>query len=64
MGKLCYTVKELAELLDVSRPSIYRLLSSGEIAYRVIGGKYMINKQSFDDWINRAPETLERCKKR
>ena len=64
MGKLCYTVKELAEMLDVSRPSIYRLLSSGEIEYRVIGGKYMINKQSFDDWINRAPETLERCKKR
>ena len=64
MGKICYTAKELADMLGVSRPSIYKLLNSGEIAYRVIGGKYMINKQSFEEWMNKAPEEPEKCKKR
>ena len=62
MEKLCYTAQELADMLGVSRPSIYRLLSKGEIAYHVIGGKFMINKKSFDEWIDSVPEIPEKCR--
>ena len=38
VGKRCYTVPEVAEILGVSRPSVYGLLKQGDIAYNVVGG--------------------------
>lgn len=48
--KRCYTVKELQEILGVSRPSVYVLLKKNEFRSYVIGGKHIISKRSFEKW--------------
>lgn len=50
--KRCYTVKELQEILDVSRPTVYDLLKRKEFHSVIVGGKHLISKKSFDTWLN------------
>ena len=45
--KRSYTVKELQEILQVSRPAVYELLKQKQFEW-VVGGKYRISKKSFD----------------
>ena len=42
--KRCYTVKDLQEMLDVSRSTVYKLLRQNE--FRWI--------QSFDEWLDKG----------
>ena len=51
--KRCYTVKELQEILDVSRPTIYELLKMNVFSWVKIGTTYRISKKSFDEWFDR-----------
>ena len=52
--KRCYTVKELQEILGISRPTVYNLLKKNEFRWiRLGGGKYRISKNSFDDWLDK-----------
>lgn len=45
--KRCYTVKELQEILGVSRPTVYNLLKKNEFRWiQLDGGKYRISKKS------------------
>lgn len=56
--KRCYTVKELQEILGVSRPTIYNLLKKNEFRWiQLDGGKYRISKKSFDDSLLKEVET-------
>ena len=56
--KRCYTVKELQEILGVSRPTIYHLLKKNEFRWiQLDGGKYRISKKSLDDWLDKLPES-------
>ena len=41
MEKRCYKVKELQEILGLSRTSIYELLKRKEFQWVVVGGKYI-----------------------
>lgn len=50
--KRCYTVKDLQEILGVSRPSVYDLLKKNEFRWILVGGKYRISKKSFDAWLD------------
>lgn len=50
--KRCYTVKELEEILEVSRPTVYNLLKKKVFSWVVVGGKYCISKRSFDEWFD------------
>ena len=50
--KRCYTVKELQEILGVSRPVVYDLLKKNEFRSFMIGGKHVISKKSFDSWLD------------
>ena len=43
--KRCYTVKELQEILDVSRPTVYDLLKRKEFHSVIVGGKHLISKK-------------------
>ena len=52
MEKRCYKVKELQEMLGMSRASIYVLLKRKEFRWVVVGGKYIIFKASFDGWLD------------
>ena len=50
--KRCYTVKELQEILEISRPTVYELLKKHEFRWIQIGNKYRISKKSFDEWLD------------
>ena len=50
--KRCYSVQELQQILGVSRPSVYELLKQNLFSWVMVGGKYRISKQSFDDWLD------------
>lgn len=55
--KRCYTVKELQEILGISRPTVYNLLKRNEFRWvQLDGGKYRISKKSFDDWLDKLPQ--------
>lgn len=50
--KRCYTVKELQEILGISRPTVYELLKKNEFRWIQIGTKYRISKKSLmNGWI-------------
>ena len=53
--KRCYTVKEIQEMLGVSRVTVYELLKRGEHHYVIVGGKYLVSKKSFDEWLDQTP---------
>ena len=55
--KRCYTVKDLQEILGVSRPSVYDLLKKNECRWILVGGKYRISKKSFDAWLDENEES-------
>jgi len=46
----CYTVKDIQQILNVSRPVVYELLKKGHFRVLKIGEKYLVPKRSFDDW--------------
>ena len=50
--KRCYTVKEVQEMLGISRPTVYELLKKNEFRWIQIGNKYRISKKSFDEWLD------------
>lgn len=54
--KRVYTVKELQEILGVSRPTVYNLLKRKEFRWvKLEGSKYRISKRSFDKWLDQSP---------
>ena len=59
MEKRCYKVKKLQEILGLSRTSIYELLKRKEFQWVVVGGKYIISKVSFDEWLDGSAASRE-----
>ena len=57
--KRCYTVKDLQDILGVSRPSVYDLLKKNEFRWILVGGKYRISKKSVDAWLDDESEDVE-----
>jgi len=55
--KRCYTVKELQAILGVSRPSVYELLKRDVFRSFIVGGKHIISKSSFDEWLDGDSQT-------
>ena len=51
--KRCYTVKEVQDILGISRPTVYELLKKNEFRWIQIGTKYRISKKSFDGWLDK-----------
>ena len=58
MEKRCYSVKELQDILEISRQCVYELLKKKEVRWVLIGGKYRISKKSFDEWLDKGSERL------
>ena len=48
----CYTLKELHEILGISRPTVYELLKMEVFSWVKIGTTYRISKNSFDKWFD------------
>ena len=51
--KRCYTVKEVQDILGISRPTVYELLKKNEFRWIQIGTKSRISKKSFDGWLDK-----------
>jgi len=49
------TVNQFVQLYSVSRSTLYRLLSAGELKSRKVGSRTYIATQDADDWINNLP---------
>ncbi len=47
----CYTVKDLQEILQVSRPVVYKLIQKNVFRVLKIGEKYIIPRDTFDAWL-------------
>lgn len=65
MAKDIMDVKEVAVYLGFSPTKIYRMLTSGEIAYVKVGGQYRFPKAVIDDWLAgklRVPDTYKSTK--
>ena len=56
--KRCYTVKEIQDILGISRPTVYELLKKNEFRWIQIENKYRISKKSFDEWLDQKSETI------
>ena len=55
--KRCYTVKEIQEILGISRPTVYELLKINDFRWIQIGTKYRISKKVLmGGWTNCKPE--------
>ena len=54
--KRCYTVKEVQEMLGISRPTVYDLLQQNQFRWFRVGNKYRISKNSFDEWLDQKIE--------
>lgn len=46
-----FTVKEVAEYLGVSEPTIYRLSQKGKIPVQKVGGQWRYFKEDIDRWM-------------
>lgn len=49
--KRTYTVREIADLLDVSPKAAYALVKSGQFSYVRVGNAIRVSKLSFDQWL-------------
>ena len=52
IGKRCYSVGDLQEMLGISKPAVYELIKRKEFRWVMIGGRYKISKRSFDEWLD------------
>ena len=52
MEKRSYSVAEVAEILNVSKRSVYNLCANGVIKSVKIGTKLSISKKNFDEWFD------------
>ncbi len=50
--KRSYSVAEVAEILGVSKRSVYHLCANGVVKSVKIGTKLRISKKAFDEWLD------------
>jgi excisionase family DNA binding protein len=52
MPKRTYTVLDVQNILDISRPTAYGLVKKNVFRSIRIGGQIRISKKSFDQWLD------------
>lgn len=57
LEKRSYSVAEAAEILGVSKRSVYNLCSQNVFKSVRVGTKLRISKKSFDDWLDGSNKT-------
>ncbi|MGN9807315.1 helix-turn-helix domain-containing protein [Micromonospora sp. L32] len=58
-SRAVYSVREVARLLSLSLGSTYALVREGEIPARKLGGRWVIPKKRFHDWLNEATDQAD-----
>jgi excisionase family DNA binding protein len=62
MDNKYYTIKETAELLNISNKLIYKLISYNEFPYVKIGSRFLIPSSLLEDYIEKQTKDFS-CKK-
>jgi excisionase family DNA binding protein len=58
--KICLNVTEVAEVLGVSRPTVYQLLRRADFPSFKVGNRTLVPKASLENWvINQSVERQE-----
>lgn len=52
-AKVAYRPAEVAELLDVSRSHVYRLIQRGQLSVVTLGGRWMVLSEELDRFMER-----------
>ena len=47
-----YKVEDIAEMLNIGRPSAYALVKEGHFKVVRVGNAIRISKKSFDEWLD------------
>ena len=50
--KRCYSVGEIQNILGICKTTAYNLIKENQFRAMLIGGKYVISKKSFDEWLD------------
>ena len=53
-NKVTLTVSEAAELIGISKPSIYEVVRAGKVRSVKVGKKILISRQSLMDWLKKG----------
>lgn len=48
------TISDLAEYLQVSKSSLYKLVQSGRVPGQKVGKHWRFHKDSVDEWLKRS----------
>ena len=57
MEKDILTIKEVAEYLQISQRSVYKLAKSGELPGRMVLNKWRFSKSKIDEWMEKSSST-------
>lgn len=52
-----YTAEELANILQINKMSVYRMMNRGEISYHQIGKVKRISRADFDEYLAKTRRT-------
>ena len=53
-SKVTLTVSEAAELIGISKPSMYEVVRAGKVRSVKVGKKILISRQSLLDWLKKG----------
>lgn len=51
MDKKVYTVTEVAQMLGLSRPKVYKMIQDGELVKLKVSSRVLISKHHFDEFL-------------
>ena len=57
--KKTYTIKEIQEILQISAPTAYALVKSGEFSSIKFKNTLRISKESFDKWLDSNMSSMQ-----
>lgn len=57
MVKMVFTAPEVAQMLNVSRPTIYKLLKNGELPSLRLGGRRYVPVEALNNLLQSASKT-------
>lgn len=56
VGALTYTVAEVAYMLSLNLGGTYRMIRSGDIPARKLGGRWVVPRKAFHEWLDSCEE--------
>lgn len=59
MDKLAYSITETAQVLGVSRPTVYALIKQPGFPVFQIGGRKLVSVEGLRDWVRSQAEVAE-----